>query len=129
MNQDLDRQYDLSGTGGVAGRRALAVVSQYSNKYYWEESLGRLPEEIRKEVLVLLITITEESGGMTALGFEQDGEVYIASTCEEGDLGYDGISAGLLIHEIEHEHADLLSQLSDWYRQMHPEWIIPYDNE
>ena len=80
--------------------------------------MGVLPEEVRKEVLVLLIMITEEAGGITVLGFEEDGEVYLASTCEEGDLGYDEISAGLLIREVEREHRDLLEQLSEWYRKV-----------
>ena len=103
---------------GQEERTLLAMVSQYTDKYFWNENLGVLPEEIRKEVLVLLIMITEEAGGITVLGFEEDGEVYLASTCEEGDLGYDETSAGLLIREVEREHRDLLEQLSDWYRKV-----------
>ena len=103
---------------GQEERTLLAMVSQYTDKYFWNEKLGVLPEEIRKEVLVLLIMITEEAGGITVLGFEEDGEVYLASTCEEGDLGYDEISAGLLIREVEREHRDLLEQLSEWYRKV-----------
>ena len=99
-------------------RTLLAVASQYTNKHYFNEELGRLPEEIKKEVLVLLIMVTEEAGGITVMGFEKNGEVYIASTCEEGDLGYDDISAGLLIREIEREHSELLEQLSAWYRSV-----------
>ena len=95
----------IEETAGQNGRQVLAVVSQYADKYFLNEELGKLPEEIRKEVLVLLIMVT-------------DGEVYLASTCEEGDLGYDEISAGLLIREIEREHRDLLEQLSQWYRKV-----------
>lgn len=108
----------IEETAGQNGRQVLAVVSQYADKYFLNEELGKLPEEIRKEVLVLLIMVTEEAGGITVLGFEEDGEVYLASTCEEGDLGYDEISAGLLIREIEREHRDLLEQLSQWYRKV-----------
>ena len=103
---------------GQEERTLLAMVSQYTDKYFLNENLGVLPEEVRKEVLVLLIMITEEAGGITVLGFEEDGEVYLASTCEEGDLGYDEISAGLLIREVEREHRDLLEQLSEWYRKV-----------
>ena len=103
---------------GQEERILLAMVSQYTDKYFWNENLGGLPEEVRKEVLVLLIMITEEAGGITVLGFEENGEVYLASTCEEGDLGYDEISAGLLIREVEREHRDLLEQLSEWYRKV-----------
>lgn len=108
----------IEETAGQNGRQVLAVVSQYADKYFLNEELGKLPDEIRKEVLVLLIMVTEEAGGITVLGFEEDGEVYLASTCEEGDLGYDEISAGLLIREIEREHRDLLEQLSQWYRKV-----------
>ena len=59
------------------GRTLLAMVSQYTDKYFWNEELGKLPEEIRKEVLVLLIMVTEEAGGITVMGFEADGEVYL----------------------------------------------------
>ena len=38
------------------------------------------------------------------------------SYCEEGDLGYDEISAGLLVREVERDHAELLEQLELWYR-------------
>lgn len=97
------------------GRRALAAASQYTSKYFLDETIGPLPEEIRKEVLVLLITITEEAGGIAVLGFEEDGEVYIESTCEEGDLGFDEVSAALLSGEMRREHAELMEQLRSWY--------------
>ena len=38
------------------------------------------------------------------------------SWCEEGDLGYDAISAGLLVREIEREQRTLLDNLALWYR-------------
>lgn len=100
------------------GRTILAAVSQYTDKYFFNEELGPLPEEVRKEVLVLLIMVTEEAGGITVMGFEGNGEVYLASTCEEGDLGYDEISAGLMLREIEREHAELLQQLTRWYHKV-----------
>lgn len=96
----------------------LAYASQYAGKYYFNDSLGKLPEEIRKEVLVLLIMLTEEAGGVAEMSFNAVGEVQIESWCEEGDLGYDAISAGLLIREIEREHADLLQSLELWYQTL-----------
>ena len=96
----------------------LAYASQYAEKYYFNEELGKIPEEIKKEVLVMLIHLTEEAGGVAQFAFDEEGEVFVDSWCEEGDLGYDHISAGLLIREIEREHADLLEQLSHWYRTL-----------
>ncbi len=99
-------------------KEVLAYASQYKEKYYFNDTIGTLPDEIRKEVLVLLILLTEEAGGVAEFAFDEDGEVRVDSWCEEGDLGYDAVSAGLLIREIEREHADLLEQLNVWYRAM-----------
>lgn len=94
----------------------LAYASQYKEKYYFNDDLGKIPEEVKKEVLVLLVLLTEEAGGVAQFAFDADGEVYVDSWCEEGDLGYDHISAGLLVREIEREHAELMEQLTNWYR-------------
>ena len=96
----------------------LAYASQYAEKYYFNDTLGPLPEEIKKEVLVLLILLTEEAGGVAQFAFDEEGEIAVESWCEEGDLGYDHISAGLLIKEIEREHADLLEELNTWYKEV-----------
>ena len=94
----------------------LAYASQYAEKYYFNEELGTLPEEVKKEVLVLLIHLTEEAGGVAQFVFDPEGLIHVESWCEEGDLGYDHISAGLLIKEIEVHHQDLLEELELWYR-------------
>ena len=56
---------------------------------------------MKKEILVLLIMLTEEAGGVAELSFDPEGRVFFDSWCEEGDLGYDNVSAGLIIAEIE----------------------------
>ncbi len=94
----------------------LAYSSQYAQKYFFNDELGKLPEEVRKEVLVLLIMLTEEAGGVAEMGFYPDGELYLDSWCEEGDLGYDQVSAGLIISEIERDQKDLIEELELWYK-------------
>ena len=94
----------------------LAYASQYKEKYFFNEEVGKLPQTVRNEVLMCLTMIVEEAGGVAELGFYPDGEVYVDSYCEEGDLGYDEISAGLLVREVERDHAELLEQLELWYR-------------
>lgn len=94
----------------------LAYVSQYKEKYYFNEELGKLPDRVRNEILMCLIMIVEEAGGVAELGFTPEGEVFLDSYCEEGDLGYDAISGGLLVREVERKHADLLEELTLWYR-------------
>jgi hypothetical protein len=96
----------------------LAYVSQYKNKYYFNESMGNLPEAVKNEILSGMIFITEEAGGVTELGFEPDGNVYLDSYAEEDDLGYDQVSARLLVSEFEREHKELFEQLTLWYRMI-----------
>lgn len=94
----------------------LAYASQYKEKYYINDHLGKLPERVRNELIMCLVFITEEAGGVAEVGFYPDGEIYVDSYCEEGDLGYDAISGGLLVREVEREHAELLESLELWYR-------------
>ncbi|MBR6684025.1 MAG: hypothetical protein IKL38_06760 [Firmicutes bacterium] len=94
----------------------LAYASQYKEKYFFNDELGKLPQAVRNEALMCLIMIVEEAGGVAELGFYPDGEIYLDSYCEEGDLGYDEISGGLLVREVERDHAELLEQLELWYR-------------
>ena len=96
--------------------RILAYVSQYKNKNYFNEKMGKLPEQVKNELLSGMIFITEEAGGVTELGFDEDGSVYLDSYAEEDDLGYDQVSGRLLISEFEREHQETLEQLEGWYR-------------
>ena len=94
----------------------LAYASQYKEMYYFNEELGKVPQAVRNEALMCLIMIVEEAGGVAEMGFYPDGEIYVDSYCEEGDLGYDAVSGGLLVREVERDHAELLEQLELWYR-------------
>ena len=97
----------------------LAYVSQYQEKYYWNQDVGVLPEAVRKEILMNMIFITEEAGGVCELGFDEDGDIYIDSYCEEGDLGYDQVSGRLLVSEMERSKRELLTELEAWWRETH----------
>ena len=99
----------------------LGYVSQYQEKYYWNEDAGVLPDAVKKEILMNMIFITEEAGGVCELGINEEGDVSIDSYCEEGDLGYDQVSGRLLVSEMERTKRELLSQLQTWYRTTHPE--------
>lgn len=97
----------------------LAYVSQYKEKYFWNEEIGTLPESIKKEVLMNMIFICEEAGGVVELGFDEDDVIYLDSYAEEDDLGYDQVSGRLLVSEMEREKKELLDELQQWYRTIH----------
>ena len=52
----------------------LAYASQYKEKYFFNDELGKLPQTVRNEALMCLIMIVEEAGGVAELGFYPDGE-------------------------------------------------------
>ena len=97
----------------------LAYVSQYKEKYFWNEEIGTLPESIKKEVLMNMIFICEEAGGVVELGFDEDDVIYLDSYAEEDDLVYDQVSGRLLVSEMEREKKELLDELQQWYRTIH----------
>ena len=96
----------------------LAYVSQYYGKYYFNHELGKLPKTVENELLQDLIFITEEAGGVAELGFNEFGEVYVDSYCEEGDLGYDQVAGRLLVSEIERKNTELFHELEVWYASL-----------
>lgn len=102
----------------MSNKTILAFSNHYKQKYFFDDSLGPIPEEVKKEVLVLLITLTEEAGGVAELSFDEFGEASIDSWAEEGDLGYDSVSARLLINEMERDQRTLFLQLNEWFEKI-----------
>ncbi|MCF0136390.1 MAG: hypothetical protein HUJ69_08230 [Lachnospiraceae bacterium] len=93
----------------------LAYVSQYKEAYYFNEDVGKLPDPVKKELLMNMIFICEEAGGVVELGFDEEGELYLDSYAEEDDLGYDQVSGRLLVSEMEREKSELLHGVKLWY--------------
>lgn len=97
-------------------RNVLLYVSHYYNKYYESQEAQELPEAVKKELLMNLIFISEEAGGVCELFFDEEGHVVVDSYCEEGDLGYDEVAARLLVSEMEHKEKEVLEQVENWHR-------------
>lgn len=94
----------------------LAYVSQYKEKYFFNEELGTLPEAVKKEILMNMIFICEEAGGVVELGFDEEGYIYLDTYADEDDLGYDQVSGRLLVSEMERNQKELFEELQNWYR-------------
>ena len=96
----------------------LLYVSHYKDKYYVNDKLGKLPESIKKELVMNMIFMAEEAGGVVELCFYPDGEVYIDTYCEEDDMEYDQVSGRLLVSEMEQKDKDVLDDLQIWYLEI-----------
>lgn len=97
-------------------KEILFATSCYTQKYYFNAKFESLPEGIKEEIRVFLIPLCHKIHGILELGFyEDDGEVYIESSFNDGDAMYDEIGAKLEIDKLLREEKEFFSQLKLWY--------------
>lgn len=98
------------------GQTILCASSAYEEKYYLNPAFDSLPESIKEELKIMCVLYTAEVGGILTLAFEEDGELYLHVSSDEGDLLYDDIGSVLKIKEIQQEKQELLESLELYYR-------------
>ncbi|MCR4896370.1 MAG: DUF6145 family protein [Lachnospiraceae bacterium] len=98
------------------GNLILCGSSAYEKKFYFNPDFAKVPKSIQEELQVICVLFTEEVGGVFTIGFAPEGDVVLTTESEEDDIYYDEVSSGLLIGEIRRTRAELLEQLSFYYR-------------
>ena len=98
------------------GNVVLCGANSYEEKYYFNPVFSNLPEEVRNELQIMTVLFTEDCGGIFMIAFDPDGEVCLINRCEEEDITYDEVSAGLMIGQIRKNRAELLDCLTAYYR-------------
>ncbi|MCR4762643.1 MAG: DUF6145 family protein [Lachnospiraceae bacterium] len=98
------------------GRVVLCGANAYEQKYYFNPIFRRIPESIREELRIICVLFTQEAGGVFTIEFEEDGEIFLRTECDEEDITWDSVSAGLLSGEIRRRRGDLLDAVSLYYR-------------
>lgn len=94
----------------------LCASSAYEQKYYLNEDFNTLPESIKEELKIMCVLYTEEVGGILTLEFDEDGNLMLNVTSDEGDLLFDEIGSVLKIKEIQRNKEELLESLELFYR-------------
>lgn len=95
----------------------LCSASFYKQGYYFGEEFNGLPENIKKELRVITVCLSEKIRAISILGFYKDtGDFYIEVMNSPDDFLYDDIGAKLEVIQVEKENAELFSSLSLWYR-------------
>ncbi len=94
----------------------LCASSSYEQKYYLNEDFNALPESIKEELKIMCVLFTEDVGGILTLEFEEDGNLMLQVTSDEGDLLFDEIGSVLKVKEIQQKKAELLEALELFYR-------------
>lgn len=97
-------------------RVVLCGASAYEQKYYLNEDFRSLPEQIQDELKIMCVLFTEDVGGVLTLVFDEEGNLLLEVSADEGDLLYDEIGSELKIRRIQKEKAELLQSLELYYK-------------
>ena len=73
-------------------------------------------KDVKDELKILCVLYTEEVGGIFTMMFDEDGELQLISSCDEGDLLYDDIGSELLIKKMRTHKQELFESLEKFYR-------------
>ena len=97
----------------------LCGASAYNKKYYLNEDFRGLPESVRDELKIMCVLFTEDIGGIFQLVCDEEGNLEVKTSCDEGDLLYDEIGCGLKIRELQRTKEDLLRSLEMYYKVLY----------
>ena len=97
-------------------RVVLCGASAYEKKYYLNEDFKALPQQIQDELKIMCVLFTEDIGGVLTLVFDEEGNLLLEVSANEGDLLYDDIGSELKIRQIRKEKSELLQSLELYYK-------------
>ena len=94
----------------------LCGASAYTKKFYIDQNFENIPKEIKDELKIMCVLFTEDVGGILTLVYDENGELMLEVSADEGDLLYDEIGSELKIRQIQREKEELLRALELYYR-------------
>lgn len=95
----------------------LCSASYYKQGYFFNEKFNRLPDNIKKELKVITVCLSEKIRAISILGFYKDsGDFYIEVMNSPDDFMYDDIGAKLEVIQVEKENKELFNSVSLWYK-------------
>lgn len=97
-------------------KTVLCGANAYEKKYYFNPLFNALPEGIKDELHIISVLFTEEIGGVFTFVFDDEGNLNLETDADEGDLLYDEIGSGLLVHKVRTERQELFESLEMFYK-------------
>ena len=97
-------------------KMVLCASSAYEKKFYLNENFEGLPQHVKDELKIMCVLFTEDIGGVLTLVFDEEGNLLLEVSANEGDLLYDDIGSELKIRQIRKEKAELLQSLELYYK-------------
>lgn len=98
------------------GQVVLCAASAYEQKYYFNQSFSRIPEDIKDQLHIICVLFTEDIGGIILFAFDEEGTLHIRTQAKDSDYNYDEIGAALEVKEIQRHRRDMLNGLELYYR-------------
>lgn len=96
-------------------KTVIAAASYYNQKYFVNPEFNDIPTEIRNELRLICINLSEKLHCAFFVGFTDAGTIYFETRAEEADYDYDEIGADLEIKELGKTHSELIRTLQLWY--------------
>ena len=93
----------------------LCASSAYEKKYYLNSEFNALPEAVRQELQIMCVLYTEDVGGILMVVFDENGELKLEVSQQDGDLNFDEIGSALKIKEMQREKTELFEALQVYY--------------
>ena len=97
-------------------RTVLCASSAYEKKYYLNEQFEQLPQGIKDELKIMCVLYTEDIGGVLSIEYDEEGNLELISSADEGDLLYDEIGSVLKVKQLRREKRDLFESLEMYYK-------------
>ncbi len=98
-------------------KETLFASSCYNQKYYFNPKFSTLPATIQEELRGFIVPLSAKIHGIIEVGFyEDDGEIYIETSCEETDYRFDEIGAKLEVDKLLRVEKEFFGQIALWYK-------------
>lgn len=94
----------------------MCVSNSYTQQYYLDEQFEKLPQTIKDELKIMCVLFTEDVGGIFTMMFDEDGDLQLIATYDEGDLLYDEIGSDHLIKKMREYKQELFESLEKYYK-------------
>lgn len=91
----------------------IAVSNSYISKFYFDERLNALPKELKDGIKILMVSLTEENGGiLEAIYNDKECNIYFKTYADSEDYLYDEIGATYKMRKMERENEELFENLA-----------------
>lgn len=105
----IDKEYNLK----INEETIISVSNSYISKYYLDKRLEILPKELKDGIKILMVTFTEENGGVLEMRYNDKlTSIFLFSYKDDNDFLYDEIAAGIKMQKLEKESEELFNNLA-----------------